>query len=149
MNATIPEITKPTASCDQFSLAASWRAFSSSYAVAANIVGIPTRNANSVAAGRSVIPASMAAKIVAAERDVPGKTAARIWHRPTQIATDQVSWSDFGLGATYVSMTRMATPPTSNATATGTTVSGSLNPILVAATPSPNVISTDTVSLYR
>src|SRR5947208_957916 len=103
------------------------------------MVGIPTRNANSVAAGRSVMPASMAAKIVAAERDVPGKTAARIWHRPTQIATDQVRLPESGLRATYVSMTRMATPPTSNATATGTTVSGNLNPILVAANPSTSV----------
>jgi len=43
-------------------------------------------------------------------------------------------------------MTRMATPPTSNAIATGNTVCGSLNPILVAANPSTSVISTATVS---
>ena len=49
-----------------------------SYAVAANMVGMPTRNANSAAAGREVMPASIAAKIVAAEREVPGNTAARI-----------------------------------------------------------------------
>ena len=55
------------------------------------MVGMPTRKANSVAAGRSVSPTSIAAKIVAAEREVPGNTAARIWQAPTQKATFQVT----------------------------------------------------------
>src|SRR5439155_346892 len=36
------------------------------------MVGIPTRKANSVAAGRSVRPASMPAKMVQPEREAPG-----------------------------------------------------------------------------
>jgi len=54
---------------------------------------MPTRKENSAAAGREVMPASMAAKIVAADLEVPGNTAARIWPKPTQIATFQVSTS--------------------------------------------------------
>ena len=64
------------------------------------MVGMPTRKANSVAAGRSVRPTSMAAKMVEAEREVPGNTAARIWHSPTQTATFQVTTSLTGWRAT-------------------------------------------------
>ena len=64
------------------------------------MVGMPTRKANSVAAGREVRPTSIAAKMVAAEREVPGKTAARIWQAPTKIATFQVTVVASGLAAT-------------------------------------------------
>src|SRR5215510_9277053 len=65
--------------------------WSSSYAVAPNIVGMPTRKANSAAAGRDVVPASIAAKMVAAEREVPGKTPATTWNTPTHTAACQVT----------------------------------------------------------
>src|SRR5579863_7489451 len=96
------------------------------------MVGMPTRNANSVAAGRAVRPASMAAKMVAAERDVPGKIAASIWHAPTQNATFQVTMSIGGRLAISRSIARIAMPPTINAIAMGLTASASLKPILVA-----------------
>jgi len=54
------------------------------------MVGMPTRNVNSVAAARDVVPASSAMKIVAPERDVPGNTPATTCAMPTRIATVQV-----------------------------------------------------------
>ena len=100
MKATTPDTTKPTPSACQSCAWLCERTFMNSYAVAANMVGIPTRKANSVAAGRNVSPTIMAAKIVAAERDVPGKTAARIWQAPTQKATCQVTTEEDGRPAT-------------------------------------------------
>jgi hypothetical protein len=53
------------------------------------MVGMPTRNANSVAAAREVVPDSKATKIVAALREVPGKTPATTWAAPTSNAVIQ------------------------------------------------------------
>ena len=50
------------------------------------MVGMPTTNANSVAAARLVVPASRATKMVAALREVPGNTPATTWATPTRIA---------------------------------------------------------------
>ena len=53
------------------------------------MVGIPTRNENSVAIGR-LKPIVSISRIVTPERDEPGKTAATNWQMPTSTATDQV-----------------------------------------------------------
>ncbi|MNT85845.1 hypothetical protein D3C72_2260630 [compost metagenome] len=55
------------------------------------MVGMPTRNTNSVAAARRLSPNSIAMKIAAAEREVPGNTPATTWARPTRMATFQVT----------------------------------------------------------
>src|SRR5262249_7624061 len=57
--------------------------------VAANIVGMETKNENSSAADRDM-PATCPAAMVDIERLVPGKTAERIWHAPIQIACGMV-----------------------------------------------------------
>ena len=54
------------------------------------MVGMPTRNANSVAAARLLVPNSSATKIAAAEREVPGNTPATTCATPTRIATVQL-----------------------------------------------------------
>ena len=54
------------------------------------MVGMPTKNANSVAAARLVVPASRAIKMVAALREVPGNTPATTCATPTKSATRQV-----------------------------------------------------------
>ena len=113
------------------------------------MVGIPTRKANSVAAGRAVSPASMAAKIVAAEREVPGKIAARIWQTPTQMATFQVTRVTGGRSAIRRSIASMAMPPMISASAMGRTASASLKPSFVAMKPRTEVIRNATVSLAR
>ena len=51
-------------------------------ALAASKVGIPTRNVNSVAAGR-LNPSARAIRMVVPERDAPGKIAATSWPSPT------------------------------------------------------------------
>src|SRR5690349_16772366 len=97
----MPETTNPTAIEFQSSAGPpACLAFTYRRPVAANMVGIPTRKANSVAAERSVRPATMAAKIVAAERDVPGKTPERNWQMPTQMATFHVTVALCGFVAT-------------------------------------------------
>ena len=92
------------------------------------MVGMPTRNENSVAAGRLLVPASMAVKIVAPERDVPGNTPATICAMPTRIATRQVTSLRSTWRAAIASAPRIQNPPISSAHAIGVTVSGSLKP---------------------
>src|SRR3546814_7131991 len=82
------------------------------------MVGMPTMNANSVAASRDDRPASIAAKIVAAEREVPGNTAASTCASPTQIAIFQVTTSLGVMPAAARSISRIAIPPMIRAHAT-------------------------------
>ena len=76
-NETTPETTVPNNNIPQFSVAPPpfETSFKILYPPAANIVGIPTRNENSVAAGR-LIPKIIASMIVVPDRDAPGKIAA-------------------------------------------------------------------------
>ena len=108
---------------------------------------MPTRNANSVAAGRLLVPASIAMKIVAAERDVPGNIAATICARPTRTATIQLTFALSGRFAAKYSAAIIHTPPMTNAQATGVMRSGSLKPSLVTTKPRTAVIRNATVNL--
>ena len=116
---------------------------------AAYIVGMPTRNANSVAAGRLDVPNSSAAKIVAPERDVPGNTPAIICAMPTRIATGQVTLLRSGMRAATCSAAIIQTPPITSAHAIGVIVSGSLKPSFTAMKPSTAVIRNATVNFSR
>ncbi len=92
------------------------------------MVGMPTRNENSVAAARLLVPASIAVKIVAPEREVPGKMPATICAMPTRIATRQVTWVRSTCFAASASAPIIQKPPITSAHAIGVTVSGSLKP---------------------
>src|SRR5687768_7495806 len=125
MKAVTVEATKAIATSLQLSSTSpALSCLSRAYALAAYIVGMPTRNENSVAASRSLVPESMAAKIVAPERDVPGNTPAMICATPTMMATGQLTCELFGLRAASHSAAIIQKPPMISAQATGAMVSG-------------------------
>ena len=115
------------------------------------MVGMPTRNANSVAAAREVVPASSATKMVAPEREVPGNTPATTCAMPTRIATVQViaarSPSAAARLAAKCSAAIIHTPPSTSAQAIGVTSSGSSKPSFFTTTPSTAVTPNATASL--
>ena len=100
---------------------------------------MPTRNENSVAAGRPR-PRTRAIRMVDAEREVPGKTAASIWARPTATAIAHVTWLPRRRPLTRCSMARISTPPIRVAHATGHVSLGSESPAFFARRPPAAVI---------
>src|SRR5688572_23479097 len=112
------------------------------------IVGMLTRNENSVAAGR-VAPRSSENKIVVPEREAPGKAAATSWPTPTAMAIDHVTRSLRGLPRSQRSTSKKQTPPTNRAMATGRMVSGSSNPIFFITSPPQPVMTNATSTLLK
>ena len=104
------------------------------------MVGMPTRNANSVAAPRLRVPNIIAAKMVAADREVPGNTAATTCARPTAMATFQVMAVSASFSPVLCSAQNISKAPSTSAQATGCTLSGRLRPILPAIRPRAAVI---------
>src|SRR5690606_17369079 len=115
-----------------------------------DLVGIPTRNANSVAAARLVTPNSSATKIVAAERDVPGNTPATTWATPTSTATVQVivlrSPSTSARRAAKCSASSIHAPPRTSAQAIGATALSSSQPRALTTMPSTEVTAKARIS---
>ncbi len=137
------------ANCPQSSVTDSERiALNTLYAPAAKSVGTPSRNVNSIA-GMRRSPMSSAMRIVAPERDVPGNTAASNWPKPTAIAIAQVTSAKFARSPIFFSTTTNSTPPTSSATATGSTVSGNSKPSLSMSSPPAPVMTNATSSLAK
>ena len=113
------------------------------------MVGMPTRNTNSAAAGLRFKPSSRAMKMAAAEREVPGNTPASTWARPTATAIFQVTASLGGPRSPRRSATSIQTPPITSAQATGVTVSGSSQPNRRTGRPTTAVTAKATAILSR
>ena len=115
------------------------------------MVGMPTRNANSVAAARLVVPASRATKIVAALREVPGNTPATTCATPTNTAVVHEiavrSPSRRARNAASCSATSIQIAPTTSAQAIGRTLSGSSQPSFFTSRPPTAVTANDSSSL--
>ena len=125
-----------------------WRtACTVSSAPAASSVGTPTRNENSVAAGR-VSPSSIAIMIVAADREVPGNTAASSWASPTTTATAHVTSRRAGRRPRSAhSIARISTPPIRVAHAIGAIAWGREKPSRLTTRP-PTPVMTNASSSF-
>ena len=98
-------------------------------------------------AGTRFSPISSAIRIVEPERDAPGNIAAINWPKPMAMAIAHVTCVNAWRSTSRFSTKTKRMPPINNATATGSTSSGSSKPSVSINTPPQPVIKNATSNL--